>query len=283
MDKEKLKLLIDESRSNEPSKITLGIYEYIKKHKNIVLNSYGPFVKDFEDSFQELTLVIDYLNYVPSDKWENHKKFQNLLYPEALKTLHCSFEILINGYYDESIMLCRSAYETFFRIIFLSCYPKEWEAIFVDRKGKIQFNVTSFCKDHLNIDWEFIYKIMCLMSHSKNFRNMEKLKKIWEKKAKEKITLIYSLNEDSLKMAINNIILTLSCLFHIIIPIFEEDLQNYIGFNKVIKRDLILLGIIEDTKSDFSALSKDIVKIGKIIKIANSGGDWEKVAGQVGV
>lgn len=278
MNEEKLKLLITEVRNPEASKTSLDIYGFIKRHKFNAMHKFVDFIKIFEDFFHEMNIVIYYINFIPKNNWKNHKGIQYLFFPPALKTLHCSFENAMNGYYDESIMLCRSVYETFLRIVFLSCYPNEWEAVYHTRKGKVGFNVTSFSKDHLKINWESIYKIMCWTSHSNIFRCGLKLKKILEKQDDKNNSLEYCWDKKALAMAINNITLTLSCLFHAMLSIFEEDLKNYPELVKIKKIDAALIGIIEiNPKESFSALSKDIRKIGKIIKIAASGEDWKKV------
>lgn len=107
---------------------------------------------------------------------------------------------------------------------------------------------------------------------------MAKLKTIIEKQDNTKYSLEYFWDKKAMAMSVNNITLTLSCLFHAMTSIFKEDLQNYPDLVKVNKIDLVLLGIIEDNSEEsFSALSKDIQKIGEIIKTADSGEDWEKI------
>jgi len=278
MDKNELNQLINEVRNTEVSKTSLDILEFVTQHKAKVMSEFYPYIKNFEDYFHELTLVIDYINYIPKNNWKNHKGIQYLFFPHALKTLHCSFENSIDGYYDESIMLCRSAFESFLRIVFLSCYPSDWESVFVDKKGERQFNVTSFTKEHLKINWEFIYKIMCWTSHSNIFRSGLKLKEKFEEQNATKISLEYSWDKDNMAMSINNVILTLTCLFHAMFSIFEKDLIKYSDLSKVQKINNILIGVIEtNPKENFASLAKDIKKIGEIIKVADSGEDWKKI------
>ncbi len=283
MDCKELEKLIDEVLKPEPAQTTFDIYNYIDEHRIIVQDEVGKFMKYFEDFFDELNIVIQYLNYVPKKNWKMHKSVQYLLYPEVMKTLHRAFEDAIDGYYDEAIMLLRSVYETFLRIVFLSCYPREWEAIFFDRKNKMNFNVTNFVKDHLNLEWSFVYRIMSKVHHSKVHKNLTSLIEISKPNNKGLIIMEYGLDKKLLYMAVNFITFNLCCLFHVMMSIFGDDLHSYDKLKTRITRlkkiDRILLGLIEtNPREKFSSIAKDLRKVGEIIKSADSGKDWKKIA-----
>ncbi len=65
MDCKELEKLIDEVLKPEPAQTTFDIYNYIDEHRIIVQDEVGKFMKYFEDFFDELNIVIQYLNYVP--------------------------------------------------------------------------------------------------------------------------------------------------------------------------------------------------------------------------
>ena len=248
-------------------------------HLVMLLNS----LKCSKIILMKINNIIYRLNYVKKNKWSKHKAIQYILYPEALKTLHCAFENMLDGYYDESMMLNRSIYETSLRIVFVGCYPDEWEAIFINRKKKMQFNVAAFVKDHLRIDWESVYKFMSIISHSKAHKNAKKILELTQAGGEHLIGLEYELDIKSLFMALNMIAFNMCLLFHLMVSIFEGDINSDPILEKradrISKIDQVLLGLIEtNPKSGYSARMKDIIKIGKIIRLAEMGGDWQSVA-----
>ncbi|MGH7908721.1 MAG: hypothetical protein ACRENW_02590 [Thermodesulfobacteriota bacterium] len=282
MNHKELEKMIDEVLNTEAAQTTLDIYKYIGLHRTIAQREAGKFIKYFEDFFDELNIAIQYLNFVPKKTWEMHKSIQYLLYPEAMKTLHRAFEDTIDGYYDEAMMLLRSVYETSLRILFLSCYPKEWEAIFFDRKNKMNFKVTGFAKDHLKLDWDFIYRIMSKIHHSKVTKNLSSLIRRSKPNTNDPIIIEYRVDKELLWMAINFITFNLCCLFHVMMSIFKDDFDKHdnlkVRMDRLKKIDQILLGLIEaNPKEKFASLAKDLKKVGKIIKYADSGKDWKKI------
>ena len=166
---------IQQLLSDKPSKTSLDIYSYIHKHKELFLLKFGNHVKQFEDFFDELNLIIQFLNFVPKEQWGKSKGSQYLLYPETMKTLHRAFEDTIDGYYDEAMILNRSVYESFLRIVFASRHSQDYESIFTSIKGKVAFNVTNFVKDDLKLDWGFLYRIMSAIHHSKKHKHLKRL------------------------------------------------------------------------------------------------------------
>lgn len=285
MNNDELEKLLSELKQPGPSEVSVNIYDYIGKHRPYVFNKIGRFIKIFEDFFHETTLTIHYLNFVPKNDWSKHKAIQFLLYPESLKTLHRAFEDVLDGYYDEAMMLNRSVYETFLRIVFLSCYPNEWEAIFYKRPDRMKFDVTSLTQDHLKVDWKSLYKIMSLISHSKVGKILKKLIKISQRQEKVIVELEYSPDDTSLFMAVNILTFNLCILFHSLTAIFSEDFNRHPELQKrsgrLFEIDKALLGMIEaNPKVKFSSRARDIRKIGDIIKTADAGGDWRHVAAQ---
>ena len=282
MTSESLDKLIEELKSPDPARSTLDIYEFITEHRTMAVYQYNNFIKIFEDFFDELNAVIGLLNYSPKSNWPKHRSIQYSLYPETLKTLHCSFEIAINGYYYESVMLSRSVFETYLRMVFISCSPSDWESAFYDLKGRRRFDVTSLIRDHLKVDWHFIYRLMCKTSHSKSHYH---LKKIIDrsKNPKQLIQLEYKGDKKVLQFAINCIMLDLALLFHTMMTLFEPDFDKLSDLKKMKSRlkkiDEALLDIIRaNERSKFSAITNDILKIEKIMRVADLGKDWSGLA-----
>jgi hypothetical protein len=284
MDDDTLRRLIEELENPNPAETSVEIVRRIRAHKVYAFENVGRYIKMFEDHFDEIYTVIYRLNFVKKDSWSAHKGIQYLLYPEAMKTLHRAFEDMIDGYYDESMMLNRSVYETFLRIVFVSCYPREWEAIFVTRKDRMKFDVTSFVADHLRVDWRSVYRFMSVIAHSKAHRNLKKLQELSRKEA-DAIGLEYNADRKLLQMCVNTITFNMCILFHALVVVFGRDFDQDIILRdrsaRLAKLDQVLLGQIEtNSQPKYASRARDIVKIGKIIETADAGGDWQAVARQ---
>lgn len=270
MASESLDRLIREVRNPAPAGTSLDIYKFIKEHQTITQIQVGNFIKNFEDFFDDLSIVIELLNYVPKNKWPKHRGIQYSLYPETLKTLHCSFEIVINGYYAESVMLSRSVFETYLRTVFISCFPLDWESAFYDLKGRHRFDATSLMRDHLKVDWLFIYRLRCKAAHSKTHYHLKKIIDL-SKNPKQPIRLEYKGDRKALFMAVNLVMLDLVLLFHTMMTLFEPDFDNLSELKKrksrLKKIDSALLHIIRaNERPKFSAIANDILKIEKIMQ-----------------
>lgn len=280
---EELQKLISEIRTPNSNRTTQDIYGLIDDHRVWVETDFYNFVKNFQDFFEELNTIVGRLNFVKKDGWHKHNGSQYLFYPDALKTLHRAFEDTLDGYYDEAMMLIRSVYETFLRIVFISCYPQEWDAVYMNRKSKMNFEVTGFVKDHLKLDWEFMYRLMSRVSHSKTHSYLKEVIKRAQAPSKDLVCLQYKPSPKMIWMPINGICFVQSCLYHVLLVLFEKDFPGdkmlAPRLDRILKIDRALLLIIKgNDQNKFGELANGIIKIGKIIKAAESGKDWKSLA-----
>jgi hypothetical protein len=279
--KTELENLINETQRDNPAKTSFDIYQCIKKHNFIVKENFKPYIKYFEDYFDVLNDIISSLNFVPKENWPQYKGLQFLMFPETLKTLHRAFEDTLDGYYEEAIMLLRSVYESYIRMIFVACYPKDYEAIFIKRKHKRNLNITNFVKDELRFDWEFIYRFTSCIAHAKIYPIAERWIQLSKGKDKYPISLEYKYDKDGISRPMNLSTFLLYVLVNITLAIFKEDLSNSkIDQNDVArieKIDKALRGIVESLPNKFSTTITDIDKINKIIEEVKKGEDWKKI------
>jgi len=224
-DKELERLMI-ETQNDNPAKTTIDILEYIKLHKTHVIRHYPGYIKYFEDYYDVLNSAMNCLNYLPKKSWPRFKSLQHILFPETLKTLHRAFEDCLDGYYDESVILLRSVYEMYIRMIFVVYYPEDWEAIFFKQKGKRAFNLTNFVRDDLKFDWEHLYGLMSYIAHTKAQRNLNKIIEIAQGKFRGPIRLEYSFDENELSGPMNISTFLLFVLFHLMCITFQNDFEN---------------------------------------------------------
>lgn len=275
--------LLKETQRDEAAKTSSDIYAYIKKHERVVVRDFKGYIKYFEDYFDILNNTITTLNYLEKKTWPQYKNIQYLLFPDTLKTLHRAFEDIIAGYYDEAMILLRSVYEAYVRMIFVACYPNDYEAIFLDRKGKRNLNITDFVTKDLNFDWGFIYRLMCKIAHAKIHLVLQRLIAISTGKSKDLIALEYKYDKKTISMPINISTFLLYALFNFTFVSFKEDFDKSNAANKehiilMSKVDKALRGILESLPNRLNIIAKDIDKIDRIIQEVKLGKDWKKLA-----
>lgn len=273
--------LIQETQSNKAAKTTLDIYKYINKHQSFVIREFKGYIKYFEDYFDVLNNTISNLNFIPKENWPQYKSLSYLMFPETLKTLHRAFEDTVAGYYEEAVILLRNVYETYIRMIFIICYPKDYEAIFTNRKHKRNFNLTNFVKDDLHFDWEFLYRFMSYVSHSKMHLILMRLIKLSKKEDRNPIRLEYKYDRDAISRPMNLSTFLLYVLFNFMLETFRDDFNNSRikeeDILKMSKIDKTLRGILESLPNKFSSIVKDIDKVGKIIHAVKQRKDWNNI------
>ena len=276
---DEIQKLLNETQNDTPAKTTQDIYQYINKHQSLVVKEFSGYVKYFEDYFDVLNIVISSLNYLPKETWPHYKGLQYLMFPETLKTLHRAFEDIVAGYYDEAVMLLRSVYETYVKMIFIACYPEDYEAVFRDRKGKRNFNCTNFVKDELRFDWEFIYRFMSYASHSKMHLILAELIKLSKKEEKNPIRLEYKYDKDAISRPMNLSTFLLYALFNLMMVTFKDDIDNSTidkkDIARMIKIDKALKGVLESLPNSLSSITKDIDKIDTILSSVKHGKGWK--------
>lgn len=278
---EEVKKFVESLLLVDPAGTSLDIYEYIRQHKRLFLVEFGNFIKQFEDFFNDMSELVTLLNYVPKESWSDAKGMQYLMFPEVMKTLHRAFEDVNDGYYDESMMLSRSIYETFLRIVFISCFPNDYESVFVKpKKGKVVFNVSNFLKDSLKLNWDFLYRIMSAIHHSKKHRTLTAITSRQDN-PNQIVRLIYQSDKKiGMPMCVNITMFNLACLFHALISIFHNDFDGSEKTKSKKKRwldvDKALLMILScNPKPDFANLATDIEKIGNVMRTASEQKDWK--------
>lgn len=222
-----LEKLITNFYQTDPAKTSLDIYAFKSEHRTKVLYEYGKFVKNFEDFFEEINFLIQYLNYAEKKSWTQSKGYQYLVLPETIKTLHCAFEIAIDGYYDETIILIRCVFENFLRLVFLSKYPDNIEGIIVSkkRKGLIQFNATHVVEHILKLDSSWLYSLMSSITHGKKPKMLRELTARSTGK-QSAIILEYQSDKDSIASCINLFMLMQHLILRSMMVIFSSEIQT---------------------------------------------------------
>lgn len=269
---EELLKLIEKTQNAKPARTSLDIYEYIKLHNNKIINEYGKFIKYFEDYFDSLNVIIEILNFSNRSKWSQVQVTHLIINAEILKTLHRAFEDIIDGYYDEALILLRCVYESYIKILFIYYFPNDIFAILYNCKGKRNFNLTNFIRNDLKLDWTFLYRLMSSKTHGKSGNALQKIIEISKGKYKAPICLKFKFDKQIFESAMNISTFLLYVLIHLINISFNDDLKNLEKYNNIILNfqnvDLALKGILErlPEPNKFPSIVKDINdKIDKII------------------
>ena len=117
-DEEKTKLL-NQALNKSASTFMLQIKAFENEHAQNSLDKFIGHIKLFNDNVGLLAKSIDRLNYIPKEGWERwdvDKQTQSVFISRTPKTLTSAFNLIIAGYYDEGLAVCRMAYEIIFKI-----------------------------------------------------------------------------------------------------------------------------------------------------------------------
>src|SRR5207244_12566087 len=113
--------------------------------------------------------------------------------------------------------LTRSVYETFLRIVFISCFPADWTTtVFKPSPGQVKFNATNFPRDQLRVDWDFIYQTHSVVSHNQ----FDVMRRLGETQTFVGFEL--RCDEKALSRAVNSLAFTLWALLHVCRILFFE-------------------------------------------------------------
>jgi hypothetical protein len=179
-----------------------AIVNFQNEHLELFRKQYGRFMDQHKMYYSALIGLIHNVNYFDKSKWPKHRALQFTLAAHSQKQLYTSYMLLCNGFYEDSISLIRSAYESFLRILFISCNPKHPYNVFGNKEGGPKFNATNFVVSELKLDWA-TYNLMSSFAHSNKFDVLEDMITISQQMQKEPITLRFQYDEKKMGVAVN--------------------------------------------------------------------------------
>lgn len=119
-----------------PTPLVLQTIDEERAHFARFNADYGRYVGQFEVEYQSLAELIDHLNFVDRSSWPEHRSVQYALSAYNLRTFYSALDRLVRGYYEDCIALTRGLYETFVRMLFVSCYPDSAYNVLVRKPPK---------------------------------------------------------------------------------------------------------------------------------------------------
>jgi hypothetical protein len=274
---ERVEAAIERMMQEDPSEVALQFGAFKDIHRRWAWSRNGKVFKIFEDGFEVLNNVIFNTNYLDKSGWPPHRSTQFFLAADSLKRLFRAMEDALDGFCAEAVVLTRSVYETFLRIVFISCFPKDWTTtLFKPEKGQIAFKATNFPRDQLKVDWDFIYKTHSIVSHNL----IDTMKRLGQPQTF--VGLELQCDEKALNMALNSLTFALWTLFHISRILFFE-LASDVELTpeakeRIAATDEALEGIIAMMSNSFGRTAQDVLKIGRIVRAAEQGEDWRALA-----
>lgn len=225
-DEEKVKL-INQALNKSASAFMLQIKAFENEHTQKTLNKFIGYIKFFEDNVELLAKSITRLNYVPKDgwkPWDVDKQAQSVLISRTPKTLTSAHNLIIAGYYDEGLALCRMAYENLLAICFLQKNPQNANSVLSYGCKEIrtqlpsikQFKPSNVLTQELKIaEEDEMYSFLSMPIHGNKFAVWKDIMNA-QKGCGFAFNLGFSYDEEDLSIAFNHLIALLYlslCLF----------------------------------------------------------------------
>jgi hypothetical protein len=188
----------------------VNIQKYQTQHTAYMTKSYGRFMDQFETFFCAMTSYSHNINYLDKTAWPINRGFQFVIMTSALKQFYSAYALLNVGAYEDSITILRSIYESFLRMVFVSCHPEcPYNAYGATGQTGTKFNATGFVKDELKLDWT-TYSTSSSFAHSNMYKVMGDMIEMGVDKKPKLIALTYEVDDDMISLITNfmNFLLT---------------------------------------------------------------------------
>lgn len=277
---EKIKKELDDlCNAIAPSKVVLDIGQYQTAHANKILKEYGRFISQFELYYDLIVEIFHAVNYIDKTGWPKYRSVQFLLFVHNLKSLYSSFERLIHGFYEDSIILTRPVYEAFIKNVYITCDPTDPYAVVAGTKGTMQkkFNLSNFLKNDLQLEWHD-YRLFSALTHANQYSVLKEAKDIFEGGQKNAITLRFQFDKKLFELGINNISYLLLVNLKAIVALFTTNSNNILKKEMIEKAERLIdlreRGFSLHPKDYWPKVIKDTKDIFEMIKETEAGGKW---------
>lgn len=282
-DEEKAKL-INQALNKSASAFMLQIMAFENEHTQKSLDKFSGYIKLFEDNVGPLAKSIDRLNYIPKEgweKWDLDKQTQSVFISRTPKTLTSAFNLIIAGYYDEGLTVCRMAYENLLAICFLQKNPQNADSVLAygfkkQLKKQIKlpsekvFQPSNVLIQELQIaEEDEMYSFLSMPIHGNKFTVLKDI--VNAQKSGFTFDLGFHYEDRDLSVALNHLIAILYlslCLFKCIFGKYLKDSQVPL-YDKAIETLRIFFGDFPDNNY-FAKFPKIVDKILTAVQIPNN-------------
>lgn len=266
------------NQSTQPSEVVKDILEYENRHIEKVNSSFNKFYFYFEHAFELIVNVVHKFNYISKEDYPKHRIIQFLLLKNNISPLFSAFERLKRGFYYDSLILLRACYEAIIKIYFSSYNPKDADVVLLYKtpKGRRQFNLTNFVRDHLKVDWEFIYRLLSGFSHSNNASTLSELVDLAKNGQNDVLDFKLEYDEDLLSITFNVTNFILWNYLNILLELFVQSKEDEFGddlYNNLVITEKAFGEIIKATPNNFAKTYDDVRNIFEEIRKRKNSND----------
>lgn len=273
------KALDDLCNERAPSTVVLDINQYATTHVNKILEEYGRFVSQFELYYDLIVEIFHAVNYIDKTEWPRHRSVQFLLFVHNLKSLYSSFERLIHGFYEDSIILARPVYEAFIKSVYITCNPADPYAVVAGSKGTMQkkFNLSHFLKDDLKLEWHD-YRLFSAWAHANQYSILREAVDIHQRGQREAIALKFQFDKKLFELGMNHVDYLLLINLKAIVALFATS-TNHVLKQEMMDRAIELIDLGERSialhpKDYWPKVAKDTKDIFEMIVETESNKNW---------
>lgn len=218
---------LDEMVSRSDVSAFTDIQDYQTKHRLYMGKDYRRFMNQFEMFFCSMVEYSHNINYLDKKAWPINRGFQFVISTRALKQFYSAYTLLIDGAYEDSITILRSVYESFLRIIFVSCHPEcPYNAYYSKEQTGAKFNATGLVRDELKLDWT-TYSITSAFAHSNMYNVMGDMIELGIDKKPKVIALTYEKDDDMISMITNFIMFLVAAYLDAYEQLFTVDITKH--------------------------------------------------------
>jgi hypothetical protein len=246
--KDIVKRLNDLAMSSDVSRIN-DIQDFQNTHNRYMSVNYRPYMNQFEMYFCALDVYSRSVNYLEKKDWPKNRGFQFIIATHALKQFYSSYILLNSGFYGDSLTVLRSVYESFVRILFISCHP-EAPANVYKAKGQVRpsFNASGLMNDELKLNWTK-YNILSVFAHSNMYVVMEDMIEIGINKKQKPVHLDYKKDDDMIGATSNFILFLLSAFLKLYDELFVVDISG--------RKDKVHIQVHIDLLNQYSSIAHE--------------------------
>lgn len=197
------------------------------EHTQYMGKEYRRFMNQFEMFFCALVDYSNNINYLDKKNWPINRGFQFVIATHSLKQFYSAYILLNSGFYGDSLTMLRSVYESFLRILFVSCHPEApYNAYKAKGQSGTQFNASSFVNDELKLDWTK-YSVLSVFAHSNMYVVMEDMIELGIEKKLKPIRLEYEQDDDMISAVMNFIMFLMSAFLKLYDELFVVDISKH--------------------------------------------------------
>jgi hypothetical protein len=278
---------LDQLARESNTDVIKDIQNFQEKHFAKFSKEYGRFLDQYNMFYSTLVGLTHAINYYNKSRWPQHRALQFTLAAHSQKQLYTAYFLVYQGFYEDSITLIRSAYETFLRILFISCNQKHSWNVFSNKEGGPKFNATNFVESELKLDWP-TYHLMSSFAHSNKLDVLEDIVQVSKEAQKEPIALRLKYDEKKMGVAINYLQFLILVFLKLLNEVFIADYSSHkqreqiqAEFDKAKEYADLLMQIMETHTNNetWRVVAKDLKDIFELIHAMEADGSkkWQDV------